>query len=1463
MTTPDSLNPAEVTMPRPRQPGEGSMTLQIWKNRLPDNPELWNPRARTRREAEFQTIRDRAINPLPESTTPEALEVLDAVNKGRETNLVSWKDAAYNVARMFNTEDDEAKNEAVKFINEYRDFLRPEFMRIGVDIDKVVPPEEEKSIKDRALGVVGSALDVLDVPSQAVLRGLGTVRQGLENALDPRGGAAYGRGGSGQAKAPEELDKDEDTKINFREVLGIDPEAGGRVAGALDTAAVIATDPTTYLTLGTGQAAKSAVRTAVAELGDDAARRMVTRGMKALSKEEQNVLKRAMLREAEETAVSTGAKTAGSALTETADDMFRKAAEQLDATIRVGPLPVVPRRAGNAIRQVASKPVIPTPAGRVGLVPELPRFARGIMGTVPARQSLVDIVQQSAPMNMLRRAFVPRAALADRVGQMAAGDVYDIGVLARKTHENLSRDAVRRLVGPMHELQKSLQLIGRKSYDDTLSIIQEALDEGFQPGMVDELAAMDIPQRAVKPLANMLRVIEDLRAEVDEYLAGYGLPGISAQQPKILTPDGIEAVLRNPAKAEEVFGITTTAGNMPKPRISGLAQPREIADLPIHWANARAIEAGLMREGTSMFESDLLKAIALRNDDAYHQVSKAALATRLSHMVDDAGEPLLYVGKSADKKKWQEAMHARSGYTQFQLESLPHLTMWGKKEIIPELNRMLAVTYNDESLTQWRKFMRGWSNLWASYATVPIVGGMGFHSRNAMGNVYLAFLAGMKNPLRFAEAGKLQSKFMEVRRIMTQEGLSFDDAVLRAKDVSKRDARLIAAAREDGILSTGFFADLDRDEELVRGMHKKLRTKVNPFSPENVVIRMGRSVGESIENNARLALYLDQLAKTGSRKQARETVRKFLFDYQDLTPFEVNVRDISRFYTFMRKNLGAHFYALGHNPGRVTAAAHIQEGLMGKDPEGSDMMPSWARDAGLGVGALGGLAGPGVMSGLDLPFGAAVETGTLPLAILSMAPGMRDHMPEWARVDGKAALAERILGLTAGPTMELFTTLMELHSGVDMFTGADISDETNLQTVKRLANSVFPVVGKVLGDDDSWRGDGFYNRLVTGLEEVDGLWNPEEQSTDNLKLLLLRDLFGIQAHSVDRYQKGLQYQGVMNIDAAITDLRRRGVDVPTLDSLRDAGLIPLQDPIIDILTNPDLDDEGRMKAMVKTLSKEQLEIFTPQLIELGINPEEIRKELEVPDELQDARADVRAAADLAALEWLFQRPLTDEERMELMLASPDNPLGVQDLGALGIEGQRQNQFAPKPEDEGPDVESFVQNAARFGFDLETIRAMRPALSDAERTARDAAAAGLSPSEAYNAILDKYISRKEQNLLLGEGSLETHTYNRVTPEDARKLRDSVQNQLNEASVLGDYIGMRLTPQQQLQFLVWNNMTKDELELLGFTEAPSTPSTRDGRNDEEKFQDAIAKMAAITGRAIMSWDDLEALRLSLEG
>jgi hypothetical protein len=81
--------------------------------------------------------------------------------------------------------------------------------------------------------------------------------------------------------------------------------------------------------------------------------------------------------------------------------------------------------------------------------------------------------------------------------------------------------------------------------------------------------------------------------------------------------------------------------------------------------------------------------------------------------------------------------------------------------------------------------------------------------------------------------------------------------------------------------------------------------KWNPFVQDNILFAVNKKVGGAIEDNAKLAHFMSKMIDDGMDAQsAAQSVKKFLFDYGDLTWTEKNIfKRVAPFYTWTRKNI--------------------------------------------------------------------------------------------------------------------------------------------------------------------------------------------------------------------------------------------------------------------------------------------------------------------------------------------------------------------------------------------------------------------------------------------------------------------------------------------------------------------------------------------------------------------------------
>jgi hypothetical protein len=247
------------------------------------------------------------------------------------------------------------------------------------------------------------------------------------------------------------------------------------------------------------------------------------------------------------------------------------------------------------------------------------------------------------------------------------------------------------------------------------------------------------------------------------------------------------------------------------------------------------------------------------------------------------------------------------------------------KEIGEELLKYEGKSQNvmDKLLTPLRAFNRNWKPL--ATAVRPR-----YHLRNIIGNVYNASFVGGANPLRYGTALAQQVKGHIAQNM--KDG-TIAGQVYKALFKQAPNHKYIKMAAEDDVIGRGFFAadinDLAEVANTAEDFAKAISRLENPAEIYRIPILrqwlQGSSrVGQAFEDNARLALYIDQLKKGVSRAGAKAYVNKHLFDYLNgLGEADKAIKAFIPFWSWTRFNVPLQYGALVKNPLRHLA---VQEG---------------------------------------------------------------------------------------------------------------------------------------------------------------------------------------------------------------------------------------------------------------------------------------------------------------------------------------------------------------------------------------------------------------------------------------------------------------------------------------------------------------------------------------------------------
>jgi hypothetical protein len=341
----------------------------------------------------------------------------------------------------------------------------------------------------------------------------------------------------------------------------------------------------------------------------------------------------------------------------------------------------------------------------------------------------------------------------------------------------------------------------------------------------------------------------------------------------ILTPSGKKWLIESAGKRIRGEGKRLTTNH-----VSLL--PRRIRDMDISSINTWAKSKGFT--GDKFFHTDPAIISAVRGARHNKIMVSHGLFKKLKGMTD-------YVQpENIAPRNWQ---------------TLPVAELKGFKvapDIMRDLERVYKTATSPTEIQEFIKFYDKWLlNPWKVTTLAPFPA---YHARNMIGNAWNNWLAGIKNPLSYIDAAKLQ------------KARKYGGKFLKRQITKDLNAEQVLRLAEDlGVLERGWYATVER----LAG---------SKGVTDLPILKQGLAVGRTIEHNARVAHFIEMLRKGISPEAAATSVKKFLFDYNELTTFEKQVmRRIFPFYTWSRKNIPLQLENIVRQPGKGLFIPKVKE----------------------------------------------------------------------------------------------------------------------------------------------------------------------------------------------------------------------------------------------------------------------------------------------------------------------------------------------------------------------------------------------------------------------------------------------------------------------------------------------------------------------------------------------------------
>lgn len=250
-------------------------------------------------------------------------------------------------------------------------------------------------------------------------------------------------------------------------------------------------------------------------------------------------------------------------------------------------------------------------------------------------------------------------------------------------------------------------------------------------------------------------------------------------------------------------------------------------------------------------------------------------------------------------------------------------------EVASRINRMHSIVSGTSEFNN--KFLQGFFNLYDgitdSWKKYSLGVNPAYHTKNEIGNLWNNYLGGLTDVRRYKDAAELQNLI----------SLGSNTGRVMGKPVGElREALLSRGILGGGQYGSDIAGTIERRigdlKPMTFGSVPEAATSakriVKAIAGDNVVVDAGRKFGQTLEDNARIALFLDQVKKGKSYDDAAKHVNKYLFDYSAISPLEQSVaKRIMPFYTWSRKNIPLQLEALITSPEKVNKVNVFRQNL--------------------------------------------------------------------------------------------------------------------------------------------------------------------------------------------------------------------------------------------------------------------------------------------------------------------------------------------------------------------------------------------------------------------------------------------------------------------------------------------------------------------------------------------------------
>lgn len=503
-------------------------------------------------------------------------------------------------------------------------------------------------------------------------------------------------------------------------------------------------------------------------------------------------------------------------------------------------------------------------------------------------------------------------------------------------------------------------------------------------------------------------------------------------------------------------------------------------------------------------QNGLLKGKAQRPLDYLGHLGNAAIKTRANKAIRAEmtrfGVPLRQGGKISET-----AQHLKdtAGYRELKYGNSPDYVY--HPNVANDADRMFELLGSHKAQEDLTKLIQKPLTIWKKMATIYNL--PGYPTRNFIANTYMNSLVGGMHGAEAAKSYKIGAKVMRNRLEKSLQGDMDPVKIQLAKQLDNEIPAHGVAFVKHGVndLPNGQFTP-----ELVDAMYRRAGLE-STFTGANFADHPNLSTGirgvlhnvnekitnsnKAVEDYSRMSLYAHWL-RLGTGKTLQELsdfaankVRKALFDYNDVTPFERKAMvNAFPFYKWNRKAIPALFQGLLDHPGKVLNVQNaIRGGLQTAGGTQPDLKDPW----GLSNAEPLNRVPAWIQNRMSVPFGKTGKNGSQ--SYLDPSTPINDEM---RLIGDPSAIISQINPLYRVPVEETL--------GKQFFHNLPIKNKVEYATVdqinvlrtllKAAGNSAAPVGTTGQGGDATSTGSNPLSSLLSTLNPVRSVSGPQQNT---------------------------------------------------------------------------------------------------------------------------------------------------------------------------------------------------------------------------------------------------------------------------------------------------------------------------------------------------------------------------------